>query len=66
MTPSKLDWPGLMYVGLHQLGLSAAEFWDLTPNELSIKLGVNGAMSSVMTRSGFSTLSARFPDKKKV
>tara|TARA_R110002096_G_scaffold139147_5_gene293316 strand:- start:26250 stop:26471 length:222 start_codon:yes stop_codon:yes gene_type:complete len=64
MKSAKLDWPGLMNVGLHQLGLSVEEFWNLTPHELEVKLGVSGAKASVLTRSGFTTLMAEFPDMK--
>ena len=38
-----LDWAGLMRAGLHGLGLRPAEFWALTPVELQLMLGRDGA-----------------------
>lgn len=66
MSKEKLDWPGLMFVGLHQLGLSVDEFWALTPSELAIKQGWNGAQGQVLTRSGLSELLRRYPDENGV
>ncbi|QYX56707.1 phage tail assembly chaperone [Roseovarius sp. SCSIO 43702] len=40
MTP--LDWAGLMRAGHIRLGLQPAEFWALTPAELSLMLGHGG------------------------
>jgi uncharacterized phage protein (TIGR02216 family) len=64
MKAAKMDWLGLMHVGLHQLGLSVDEFWNLTPFELIVKLGVSDAKASVLTRSSFATMMAEFPDEK--
>lgn len=64
----RLDWAGLLRAGLHGpalggLGLRPAEFWDLTPAELALMLGVEpGAAAGAMTRSGLGELMARFPD----
>jgi uncharacterized phage protein (TIGR02216 family) len=63
MSCEKLDWHGLMHIGMHQLGLSTAEFWQLTPFELTVKMGLKPGQSQVMTRSGLSDLINKFPDK---
>ena len=63
MSEGKLDWAGLMRIGLHGLGLSTSEFWQLTPFELTIKMGLKHGQSSVMTRSGLTDLIKKFPDK---
>ena len=64
-----LDWAGLMRAGLHGLRLHPAEFWDLTPAELALMLGVEpgagagaGVRAGAMTRRGLGELMARFPD----
>jgi uncharacterized phage protein (TIGR02216 family) len=61
---SGLDWPGLMRAGLGGLGLQPAEFWDLTPLELQLLLGPQGA-SAGLSRSGLEDLMSRFPDTAK-
>ncbi|WP_083195104.1 rcc01693 family protein [Pararhodobacter sp. CCB-MM2] len=58
-----LDWPGLMRAGLHGLGLRPAEFWALTPAELMIMLGRDGAARPGLTRARLDALMGRFPDK---
>jgi len=63
MSRERLDWVGLMHVGLHQLGLSVDEFWALTPNELSVKLGGANNGAQVMTKTGLGELLARYPDE---
>ncbi|MFM2356038.1 MAG: hypothetical protein RLZZ528_1774, partial [Pseudomonadota bacterium] len=45
----KLDWPGLMLAGLSPrglggLGLTPDQFWALTPAELALMSGRQGAM----------------------
>ncbi|SEH60041.1 phage tail assembly chaperone [Paracoccus alkenifer] len=74
MSRRGLDWPGLMRAGLHGpgvggLGLRPAEFWDLTPAELALMLGVEpaagagaGMRAAAMTRSALGELMVRFPD----
>lgn len=64
-----LDWPGLMRAGLQGLRLRPAEFWELTPAELALMLGVEpgagaaaGVRAGAMSRSGLDALMARFPD----
>lgn len=61
---SGIDWPGLMRVGLHQLGLEPATFWRLTPVELRIMLGAETA-GPPLTRARLAELAAAFPDKAK-
>lgn len=56
-----LDWPGLMRAGIRGLGLKPAEFWDLTPAELALMLGIDFG-AGAMTRSRLGDLMARFPD----
>ncbi len=56
-----LDWPGLMRVGFHDLRLSPAAFWALTPLELSILLGAE-AKAKPLTRARLDELAAAFPD----
>lgn len=64
--PVGLDWSGLMRAGLHGLGLKPAEFWALTPAELSMMLGLDpasdGGASGSMSRTRLAELAARFPD----
>lgn len=67
MSGRGLDWAGLMRAGLQGLRLRPAEFWELTPAELALMLGVEpgagaGVKAGAMTRSGLDALMARFPD----
>lgn len=64
--PKGLDWPGLIRAGLRPqiaggLGLLPAQFWALTPAELSLMLGIEPGQGG-MTRERLAVLSARFPD----
>ncbi|SLN21717.1 hypothetical protein PSA7680_00819 [Pseudoruegeria aquimaris] len=56
-----LDWPGLLRLGLHGLGLRPEEFWRLTPHELRLMAGVE-ASAQPMGRAGLDALLARYPD----
>lgn len=56
------DWPALMRAGLHSLGLSPADFWNLTPAEFLMMLGLENDGSGVLNRARLAELSARFPD----
>ena len=58
---SRIDWSGLMRVGLRGLRLTPAEFWRLTPIELRIMLGAEQAAGAV-TRARLEELAAAFPD----
>ena len=60
VAPSRIDWPGLMRVGLHGLCLTPAEFWRLSPVELRIMLGADQAPA--LTRTRFEEMAAAFPD----
>ena len=58
-----LDWPGLMRAGMRGLGLKPREFWDLTPAELALMLGIEpGGGAQAMTRGRLADLAAKFPD----
>ena len=60
---SGLDWPGLMRVGLHGLGLAPDQFWALTPGELQVMLGRTGAQAPMLS-DGLAALMAAYPDRK--
>lgn len=62
--PARLDWAGMMRAGLSGLGLSPAQFWDLTPAELRLMLG-EPAVQSPLLSDGLAALMAAFPDGKK-
>lgn len=55
------DWPGLMRLGLHGLRLTPREFWALTPAELMVMLGREGA-GAPMGRARLEELARAFPD----
>ena len=57
----RLDWPGLMRAGMRGLGLKPREFWDLTPAELALMLGIEFG-TGAMTRGRLGALMAEFPD----
>ena len=59
---SRIDWPGLMRLGLVRLGLAPDVFWALTPAELMLLAGLDGGGHAAMTRDGLDALAARFPD----
>lgn len=61
---TRIDWPGLMRIGLHELGLLPDAFWRLTPNELQIRLGAEHG-TSPLTRARLEDLAAAFPDVQK-
>ena len=48
-------------LGMGQLRLSPDQFWALTPAELTLMAGLDGAR--VMGRSGLAELMAMYPDK---
>lgn len=58
------DWPGLLRVGLRQLGLTPDEFWRLTPAELRLMLGSEAGVSP-LTRARLDELAAAFPDERR-
>ncbi|MCX7560074.1 phage tail assembly chaperone [Sulfitobacter sp. F26204] len=57
-----LDWPGLMRVGLHVLGLEPDVFWALTPVELRLMLGTSGVALPMLSE-GLAALMAAYPDE---
>lgn len=59
---SRIEWARLMRLGLVEIGLRPAEFWDLTPAELMLIAGIDGRGGMAMTRSALDALMARFPD----
>lgn len=59
-----LDWPALMRAGLQSLGLRPAEFWALTPGELQLMLGTQGAQAPLLS-DGLAALMAAYPDEEK-
>ncbi|NEX44759.1 rcc01693 family protein [Pseudotabrizicola algicola] len=61
---SGIDWPGLIRVGLHRLGLQPEAFWRLTPVELRVMLGAD-VVTPPLTRARLAELSAAFPDISK-
>ena len=58
-----LDWGGLMRAGIVGLRLAPSAFWSLTPAELSLMLGVQGAPPA-MGRARFLALAAAHPDAR--
>jgi uncharacterized phage protein (TIGR02216 family) len=58
----RIAWSRLMRLGLVDLGLAPAVFWELTPAELLFLAGIGGPSDRVLTRSGLEELMARFPD----
>lgn len=56
------DWPDLLRAGLFQLGLKPAEFWALTPIELSVMLGQGGPPA--LGRDRLTDLMDTYPDQR--
>ena len=63
MSNRPLAWVEMMRIGYCHLGLEPHVFWDLTPAEFALLVGLEGASPS-LTRSGLEELLARFPDRK--
>lgn len=61
---TRIDWPGLVRAGLGQLRLPPSVFWHLTPVELQIMLGAEGA-APALTRARLEQLAAAYPDAGK-
>lgn len=57
-----LDFAGMLRSGLCGLGLNPAQFWDLTPAELAMMLGIEAGQGA-MTRARLEAMAARFPDR---
>jgi len=58
---SGLDWPGLMRAGMLGLGLAPEVFWRLSPVELMLMLGREGA-EAPLSRARLDELARAFPD----
>lgn len=58
---SGFDWSGLMRLGMRGLGLRPHEFWALTPAELTLMLGRDGAAGR-LDRARLEDLARAFPD----
>lgn len=58
---SRIAWPKLMRLGMVELGLPPATFWDLTPAELLLMAGVDEDRAA-LSRAGLDELVRRFPD----
>lgn len=63
MSSGGFDWPGLLRLGLSELGLRPGDFWQLTPVELLLLAGASPGNSAAMTRTELQALMERFPDK---
>jgi uncharacterized phage protein (TIGR02216 family) len=61
---SGFDWPALMRLGMHGLGLKPWEFWALTPAELMILTG-REVLEAPFGRARLAELAAAFPDVKR-
>lgn len=57
-----LDWGALLKAGVRGLKLTPDVFWALTPAELQMMLGADGA-DAPMLRDGLAALMAAYPDK---
>ncbi len=62
---SRIDWPGLMRVGIGQLGLAPEVFWRLTPAELQLLTGQGPTGQAAFTRARLDALVRAFPDRMK-
>ena len=62
---SRIDWPGLMRVGIGQLGLAPEAFWRLTPAELQMLTGPEPTGQAACTRARLDALVRAFPDRLK-
>ena len=61
---SGFDWPALMRLGMHGLGLRPWEFWALTPAELMILTG-REVLDAPFDRARLTELATAFPDVKR-
>jgi len=57
----RIDWPGLMRLGLGALRLSPESFWSMTPRELAAAIGA-ASVAAPMTRDRLNALARQFPD----
>ncbi len=59
---TRIDWAGLMRLGLVELRLAPDAFWALTPGELLLIAGVTPGQAP-LSRAGLAALLERFPDR---
>ena len=59
---TRIDWAGLMRLGLVELRLTPEVFWALTPGELLLIAGVDPARAP-LSRAVLRALLERFPDR---
>jgi uncharacterized phage protein (TIGR02216 family) len=62
---TRIDWLGLMRVGIGQLGLAPEVFWRLTPAELQMLTGPEPTGPAAFTRARLDALVQAFPDRMK-
>lgn len=58
-----MHWQGFIRLAFEQLGLKPSDFWQLTPAELFLFLGVDTSPVP-FSRTHLDELVRRFPDKK--
>lgn len=67
MATDRIDWPGLMRLGLGALRLAPDAFWSMTPAELRLALEGAGIVEMggglPMDRQRLSSLMATYPDR---
>lgn len=61
---SRFDWPALLKTGLVTLRLTPADFWALTPYELTVMLGKDMS-APPLSRARLDELARAFPDEPK-
>ncbi len=59
---ARVDWAGLMRLGLGELRLPPEAFWSMTPRELEAAAAPWRRISGPMTRDALAELRERFPD----
>jgi len=59
------DWATLMRLGLGRLHLHPDQFWDLSPRELMLMLGLDQTGQMPMTRSALAELDRRVAQQMK-
>ncbi len=59
-----MDWPSLLRAGLTGLRLTPDAFWQLTPAELLLMLGLETG-AAPLNRARLTDLSRAYPDKPK-
>jgi uncharacterized phage protein (TIGR02216 family) len=59
-------WDEAMALGLGQLGLSARDFWQMSPREFACALApLQVALPGAPSRAALDALAARFPDTRR-